>query len=59
MIREIDKSSCIGCAKCETACLVGCINEVSNAKREINSSACVDCGACSLACPVNAIRETV
>ncbi|MGL4904728.1 MAG: 4Fe-4S binding protein [Cetobacterium sp.] len=58
MIREIDKSICIGCGKCERACIVGCISEVENIKREINSSACVDCGACSLICPVNAIKKT-
>ena len=51
---SIDRSQCIGCAKCIGVCKADAIRIISN-KAVIDPDKCIKCGNCVEICPVNAI----
>lgn len=58
MSRRIDDQQCVGCGKCQSVCLVGCIDQTSTRSRKVKEEECVDCGACQLICPKGCITAT-
>ena len=53
-ILSIDRSQCIGCAKCINVCKADAIRIISN-KAVIDPSKCIKCGNCVEICPVDAV----
>lgn len=51
---SIDRSQCIGCAKCINVCRADAIRILSN-KAVIDPDRCIKCGNCVEICPVNAV----
>lgn len=51
---SIDRSQCIGCAKCVVVCKADAIRILSN-KAVIDPSKCIKCGNCVEICPVDAV----
>lgn len=55
-IAVIDKSACIGCGRCISACPFGAIQMDDN-KATVISEKCRGCMRCVPACPVNIIAR--
>jgi ferredoxin len=55
MAYKIDKTKCIGCHTCMSACPMGAISVDADGKCIIDPTKCVGCGACASVCPVTAI----
>ncbi len=53
-ILTIDRSQCIGCAKCIDVCEADAIRIISN-KAVIDPTKCIKCGNCVEICPVDAV----
>lgn len=45
---KLNPDECIGCRKCEDACIVGAVNFNPDTKKPI---ICIHCGACARFCP--------
>jgi len=52
---KINLKKCIGCGKCEEACVFNAI-EVKNQKSKLKYYLCEGCGACQIVCPQKAIK---
>ncbi len=50
-----DKTRCIGCGKCETACRFGAIR-LRDGIAAVNEYACEGCGVCVYVCPADAVH---
>lgn len=50
------KDSCIGCGRCERACVVSNITMDKENNRPVWGNSCVSCLACYHVCPVNAVQ---
>ncbi len=53
-VLSVDRSQCMGCAKCVAVCKGDAIRIISN-KAVIDPTKCINCGNCVEICPVNAI----
>ncbi len=53
-VLSVDRSQCMGCAKCTAVCTADAIRIISN-KAVIDPTKCIGCGYCVEVCPVNAI----
>ena len=51
----VDRSLCVGCEDCKTACPVEAI-KLENGKARIDQDKCIDCRSCAKACQYRAIR---
>lgn len=51
----IDKTKCISCGACISACPVNAIVFDENQKAKIDKNICIRCGTCQAVCPVCAI----
>jgi ferredoxin len=54
--RKVCKNACIGCKKCEKACLNGAIAVVDNVAT-IDYAKCTHCGACAKECPTGCLKN--
>ncbi len=55
--KQVDKTACIGCKKCEKACPSTAIRvDIGDKKAEISSKLCHQCTNCADVCPVSAIH---
>lgn len=54
--KQVDKTACIGCKKCEKVCPSTAIRvDIRDKKAEISSKLCHQCTNCADVCPVSAI----
>ncbi len=53
---KVDKSSCIGCGKCQEVCPNNTISTLDSGAREIKNKECLVCFRCEEVCPVDSIE---
>ena len=56
LTRKACRNGCIGCKKCESACIADAIHVVNNLA-VIDYDKCTSCGACADVCPMHVIAH--
>ncbi len=52
----IEKTRCVACGACETACPLGAVKVNKGCFAKVAEDKCVGCGKCETVCPANSIK---